>query len=65
MIEIYYVACEHHRPYAVFLELQEAKDEVQPFIDQGFNFQVAEVEVKAFHEGQSWKREAALSEAEV
>ncbi|AZO29392.1 hypothetical protein [Mesorhizobium sp. M1B.F.Ca.ET.045.04.1.1] len=59
MIETYYLACEYHRPYKVFLDLKSAKDEVQPFIDQGLNFQVAEVEVKAFHEGQAWKRDVA------
>jgi hypothetical protein len=59
--ETYYAACEQHRPYEIFTTLKEAQDEVQPYIDRGYSFQVAEVEVVAFHElpQGGWKREAA------
>lgn len=59
MTETYYLACECYMPYKVFKDLKAAKDEIQPYLDKGHSFQVAEVEVKAFHEGAPWKREAA------
>lgn len=59
MDHIYYLACEQRRPYRVFDNLKAARDEIQPYLDKGYDFQVAQVRVTAFHEGNPWVCEPA------
>lgn len=64
MDETFFLAAEQHRPYAVFLTLKEAREDIQPFLDNGFDFRVIEVRVTAWHrlEGK-WVREEVNGDA--
>ena len=56
-IETFFLACEQCRPYKPFDTLKEAKEEVQPWIDKGYDFQIVEVQSVAWHASEGWKRE--------
>lgn len=56
--EVYFLACEQHRPYEVFQTRDEAGAAIKPYLENGMDFQVAEVRVVAWHVLQiKWTKE--------